>query len=64
MILEDSRKSARDSSGKRPDFAGLLKLLGGGKVPAQSGFKPEELRRRRERLRELNDNHEHGGPQP
>jgi flagellar protein FliO/FliZ len=63
MILEDSRKSAQAGSGKRPDFAGLLKLFGGGKIPAQSGFKPEGLKRRRERLQELNDGHDSGGQQ-
>ncbi|MDR2096493.1 MAG: flagellar biosynthetic protein FliO [Treponema sp.] len=63
MILEDSRKSVQAGSGKRPDFAGLLKLFLGGKVPAQSGFNSDALRQRRERLRDLNDGHDRGGPQ-
>jgi flagellar protein FliO/FliZ len=63
MILEDSRKSAQAGSGKRPDFASLLKLFGGGKVPVQSGFKPDALKQRREKLRDLNAGHDRGGPQ-
>ncbi|MDR1905181.1 MAG: flagellar biosynthetic protein FliO [Treponema sp.] len=63
MILEDSRKSAQAGSGKRLDFAALLKLFGGGNVPPRSGFNTDALRQRRERLRDLNDGHDRGGPQ-
>jgi flagellar protein FliO/FliZ len=61
MLLEDSRKSARVSA--RPDFAGLLKLFGAGRVPAnQIQVKPDNVRQRRKRLQGLNGGDESGGP--
>jgi flagellar protein FliO/FliZ len=52
LLLEDSRKKNEPGSGKFPDFRSLLRRLGGGtgNIPGPS---PEDLRKRRERLRSL-----------
>jgi flagellar biogenesis protein FliO len=52
LLLEDSRKKNEPGSGKFPDFRSLLRRLGGetGNSPGPS---PEDVRKRRERLRSL-----------
>jgi flagellar protein FliO/FliZ len=52
MLLEDSRKSAEAPTGPFPDFKALLHRLG---MPMESGAPPgpEDIRKRRERLKGL-----------
>jgi len=52
MLLEDSRKSAEAPTGPFPDFKALLQRLG---MPVESGPPPgpEDIRKRRERLKGL-----------
>ena len=52
MLLEDSRKSAEVPTGRFPDFRALLHRLG---MPAESNAPPgpEDIRKRRERLKGL-----------
>jgi len=52
MFLEDSRKSAEAPAGRFPDFKSLLQRLG---MPMESGAPPgpEDIRKRRERLKGL-----------
>jgi flagellar protein FliO/FliZ len=52
MLLEDSRKSAEAPVGRFPDFRALLQRLG---MPMESGAPPgpEDIRKRRERLKGL-----------
>jgi len=52
MLLEDSRKSAEAPVGRFPDFRALLQKLG---MPAESNAPPgpEDIRKRRERLKGL-----------
>jgi flagellar protein FliO/FliZ len=52
MLLEDSRKSAEAPTGRFPDFKSLLQRLG---MPMEPGAPPgpEDIRKRRERLKGL-----------
>jgi flagellar protein FliO/FliZ len=52
MLLEDSRKSAETPTGRFPDFRALLHRLG---MPTESNAPPgpEDIRKRRERLKGL-----------
>jgi flagellar protein FliO/FliZ len=52
MLLEDSRKSAEAPAGRFPDFKSLLQRLG---MPMEPGAPPgpEDIRKRRERLKGL-----------
>jgi flagellar protein FliO/FliZ len=51
MLLDDSRKSAESNAGRLGDFSRLLRRLGGG--PDTRPPSPEDLRKRRERLKGL-----------
>jgi hypothetical protein len=54
MLLEDaSRKSAESIRGPLPDFGALLRRLAGGSLPDKPGASPENVRKRRERLKGL-----------
>jgi flagellar protein FliO/FliZ len=52
MLLDDSRKSA-ESAGRLLDFSRMLRRLGGGAGPDAHPPSPEDLRKRRERLKGL-----------
>jgi flagellar protein FliO/FliZ len=51
MLLEDSRKSAQTASGHFPDFTSMLRLFGTNAERRIPGA--EDIRKRRERLKEL-----------
>jgi flagellar protein FliO/FliZ len=54
MFLEDaSRKNAEAVRGQLPDFGALLRRLSGGIVQDKPGASPENVRKRRERLKGL-----------
>jgi flagellar protein FliO/FliZ len=51
MLLEDSKKSAQAAPGKLPDFLSLLRRMGAKAQPQV--LDADEIRRRRERLKEI-----------
>jgi flagellar protein FliO/FliZ len=54
MLLDDaSRRSAESIRGQLPDFRTLLRRLSGGTVPDKGEAGPENVRKRRERLKDL-----------
>jgi flagellar protein FliO/FliZ len=54
MLLDDaSRRSAESIRGELPDFRTLLRRLSGGTVPDKGGAGPENVRKRRKRLKDL-----------
>ncbi|MHC6203461.1 FliO/MopB family protein [Breznakiellaceae bacterium SP9] len=63
MIVEDSRIRGSSKQGKLPDFAGLLQIFGGGKVPpSPESITPDSLRRKRERLQGMHADEDTGKP--
>jgi flagellar biogenesis protein FliO len=52
LLLEDSRKKNEPGTGKFPNFRSLLRRLGG-ETGNNPGPSPEDVRKRRERLRSL-----------
>jgi flagellar protein FliO/FliZ len=51
MLLDDSRKKAESNAAKLLDFSSLMRRFGGGRN--KGGPSPENIRRRRERLKGL-----------
>jgi flagellar protein FliO/FliZ len=52
LLLEDSRKIAETSQGRIPDFLSILRRLGV-KTENKDAFAADEIRKRRERLKEM-----------
>jgi flagellar protein FliO/FliZ len=54
LLLEDaSRRSAESIRGQFPDFGALLRRLAGGSLPDKGRASPDNVRKRRERLKGL-----------
>jgi flagellar protein FliO/FliZ len=53
MLLDESRRSVESAPGRFPDFRALLRRLGARETSDGQPFSPENLRRRRERLKGL-----------
>jgi flagellar protein FliO/FliZ len=52
MLLDDSRRGSGGGGPKFPSFSALLRRLGGGTVTGKR-FNADDLRKRRERLKDL-----------
>ncbi|MDR2028317.1 MAG: flagellar biosynthetic protein FliO [Treponema sp.] len=53
MLLEDASRRSESIRGQFPDFGALLRRLSGGNLPDKPGASPENVRKRRERLKDL-----------